>query len=120
MMGGAVLAVSARSLHFAASSVRLGALDPGARASLLLRDGPNVVGCAHRVEEVGVLRVSVGVGRDALGYRLLPLVVVGPLFVSVMTLRRLEALEHRLVIADDAGQILNSNFAIQRVVLVHG
>ena len=46
---------------------------------------------------------------DEVGFPLLPVVVA---------LRALQAAQHRAVVIHDAGQVLDANFAVQRVVLV--
>ena len=78
----------------------------------------HIIGCADRMEEVRVLAVSVRVRLNSVPDRLLLLVLDFPVVITIVTLGRLQSLQHRLVISDDPGQILYAHLAIERVVLV--
>ena len=70
------------------------------------------------MQKVRVFGVAISIGLHTVRHLLRPGVIIEKLLVHVVRLGRLQALQHRLVIVNDAGQVLNAHLAIQRVVLV--
>lgn len=64
------------------------------------------------MQEVGVLAEAVSVRLNTGTDLLLFLKLMIPIIILVVGFGRLESLEHRLVIADDPGEVLNANLAI--------